>query len=125
MSLYLSREQAALVLKTGKRCLVALRYHAILLAVIPRASILVLASVVSFLATQPVPARVQMSGESYAILWQMEAGIKRPAPTRILKTPSRPYGTTSAGLAEFVVRAQQTSILPRNPRAPPLFSSQI
>ena len=104
--------------------LVAGASHAILFAVIRRASILVLASVVSFLATQPVPARVQISGETFAILWQIEVRTQRPAQTRIIQTTRKSYCVAAVDLPELMGRAPQASPRPRNPRAPPLYSSQ-
>src|SRR5882724_11323834 len=56
--------------------------HAILKSVIRRTSILVLAAVVSILATQPVPVRTQQSSEACAILWQSESRSKKPAEVR-------------------------------------------
>ena len=99
--------------------------HAILFAVIRCASILVLASVASFLATQPVPVRVQPSGESYAVLWQIEARGQRPAQTRIVTATVAPCGAAADDVPELVARAPRTIILPRHLRAPPLFFPDI
>jgi hypothetical protein len=90
-----------------------------------RAFILILASMVSFLATQAGPARVQRAGDSYAIVWQSENRVRHPAPTSTIPITSQCYGSASHILPEPVGCALQRSSLSVNLRAPPLFISQI
>jgi hypothetical protein len=91
--------------------------------VIRRTSIFVLASVMSFLATQPLPARTTSSSQGYAIHWQKEARAQKAAEITILNLRA----TLPKASPEF--RGEAANLLPsisyssRNPRAPPIVSS--
>lgn len=111
--------------REDKLLLVGLASHDILLAVCRRAFILIFAFVVSLLAAQPVPARVQRAGDSYAILWQSENRVRRPAATSTIQITRQRYNSALHALPELVARALQRSSLFRNFRAPPVVSSQI
>jgi hypothetical protein len=111
--------------REDKLLLVEPASHDILLAVRRRAFILIFALVVSFLVAQPVPARVQRAAGSYAILWQSENRVRRPAVTSTIQITRRRHNKAVHVLPDLVARALQRRSLFRNFRAPPVFSLQI
>jgi hypothetical protein len=90
--------------------------------VIRRTSILVLATVVSFLATQPVPARTLRAGESCAIVWQSESRARKPAEIRKIESARSHDGSPSCAQPP----SPDALFLPSSlhPRAPPVIGSQ-
>lgn len=104
-----------------KLAFVAPASHDILVAMRRRASILILASVVSFLATQAVPARVERAADSYVLLWQSETRVKRPAPTSTISTTKPSFSGASRILPLLVGHALKRSLVSDSVRAPPAF----
>ena len=89
-------------------------------SVIRRTSILVLASVVSFLATQPLPSSVTSSGQGYAIHWQSEARAQKAAEMRALSLRVTPPGTLLECCGEPTGPPRRVADSNPSPRAPPL-----
>lgn len=97
----------------------------ILVAMGRRACILILASVVSFLAMQAEPARAEDAHDSYVLLWQSESRVRRPAPSRTIAITRQRFASASRVPSELSGHALNRSILSGAVRAPPIWFARI